>query len=176
MPWRNSEAFLRGTHISAILATGSRWGAAFDEVRSEGGEVVGHVRTLRLLTDEEASHVAAQGWESLQAAAGSSDALLDVTRDSAAASPGLPATMPVIASKLHAMNPPHWVTFTGREVTSVTGLESPEYMADSSNHELFAVETFLERFPSVGGFLQSALPGQTALFTDASGEYVIEED
>lgn len=37
VPRRNSEPFLRGTAISAILAAGSRWGARFDEVRDEDG-------------------------------------------------------------------------------------------------------------------------------------------
>lgn len=60
-PWRNSKPFLSGTEISAILATGSCWGGAFDEVRSEEGEVLGHVRTLRLLTDQEAGYVTAKG-------------------------------------------------------------------------------------------------------------------
>lgn len=175
-PWRNSEPFLRGTQISAIVATTSRWGAAFDEVRSESGEVLGHVRTLRLLTDEEASLVAEQGWDALHAAVGSADALQDVTRRSAVAGAEVTASMPVFLTELHAERPPRWVTFTGREITSVTGLESPEYMADSSNHELLSVDVFLDRFPWVGAFLDSATPGQTALFTDASGEFVIEED
>ena len=175
-PWRNSEPFLSGTEISAILAAGSRWGAAFDEVRSEDGEVLGHVRTLRLLTDVEASHVSATGWDSLQGAAGSPDALLDVTRGSAVAAPGLPAAMPVFLSKLHAEHPPRWVTFTGGEVHSVTGLESEEYMAESRNHEVLSVSTFRDRFPFVGEFLRGARPGQTALFTDDSGAFVLEED
>lgn len=174
-PWRNSEPFLSGTGISAILATGSRWGADFDEVRSEDGEVLGHVRTLRLLTDEEASCVSAEGWDALRDAAGNVDALLDVRRASAVAAPGLPETMPVFLSKLHAEHPPRWVTFTGGEVHSVTGLESEEYMAESSNHEVLSVKTFCDRFPFVSGFLRGAKPGQTALFTDGSGEFVLEE-
>ncbi|MCT2178439.1 hypothetical protein M3F63_12320 [Brachybacterium muris] len=40
VPWPYSEPFLRGTAISAILATGSRWGARFDEVRDEDGAIV----------------------------------------------------------------------------------------------------------------------------------------
>lgn len=175
-PWRNCEPFLNGTEISAILATGSRWGAAFDEVRSEVGEVLGHVRTLRLLTDAEAGHVSSNGWGSLQDAAGGADALLDVRRASTVAAGGPPETMPVFLSKLHAEHPPRWVTFTGSEVHSVTGLESEEYMAESSNHEVISVGTFSARFPFVSGFLRGARPGQTALFTDGSGEFVLEED
>ncbi|MDN4506833.1 hypothetical protein [Dietzia maris] len=45
-PWRNDGPFLNGTGISAIMATGSRWGSTFDEVRTEGGTVVGHMRTF----------------------------------------------------------------------------------------------------------------------------------
>jgi hypothetical protein len=79
-PWRNGEPFLSGTGIAAIMATGSRWGAGFDDVRDPDGTVVGHVRTLRLLTDAEAQTAADRGWSGLVEAAGSIDALLDVTR------------------------------------------------------------------------------------------------
>lgn len=79
-PWRNPHPFLHDTQISAIVATGSRWGSVLDEVRNEAGEVVGHVRTLRLLTDAEAELVRTQGWDALLERAGSLDALLDVTR------------------------------------------------------------------------------------------------
>lgn len=175
-PWRNSEPFLSGTGISAILATGSRWGAAFDEVRSEDGEVLGRVCTLRLLTDAEASHIASSGWDSLRDEAGSVDALLDVTRGSAVGAAGLPGAMPVFLSKLHAEHPPRWVTFTGREVQSVTGLESEAYMDDASNHEVWSVGSFRDRFPMVDGFLRVAVPGQTALFADESGTFAIEDD
>lgn len=175
-PWRNPEPFLSGTRISSILATGSRWGAPFDDVRS-GDAVVGHVRTLRLLTDAEAGVVAARGWDALVAEAGSLDALLDVTRADAVAPPiGIARDKPVFLSKLHAEHPPRWVTFTGEHLQSVTGLESPEYMRDNTNHEVWSVESFLARFPWVAGFAQNAVPGQTALFTDATGEYVIEDD
>jgi hypothetical protein len=175
-PWRNSEPFLSGTRISAIMATGSRWGSEFDEVRHEGA-VVGHVRTLRLLTDAEASFTTARGWDALVAEAGSLDALLDVTRGGAASAPtGIDGNRPVFLSKLHAEHPPRWVTFTGAHLQSVTGLESDAYMNDSANHEVWSVDTFLARFPWVADFAQQALPGQTALFTDASGAYVIEDD
>ena len=175
-PWRNSEPFLSGTQISAILATDSRWGADFDEVRSEDGEVLGHVRTLRLLTDAEATHVVANGWDSLRDAAGSPDALLDVTRANAVPAAPLPDSMPVFVSKLHAEHPPRWVTFTGGDLRSVTGLESEEYMAESSNFEIWSVSSFCDRFSFVGEFLRRAAPGQTALFTDDSGAYVLEDD
>lgn len=79
-PWRNSEPFLAGTRITAIMATGSRWGSELDDVRDPAGDVVGHVRTLRLLTDAEAQVAADTGWSGLVEATGSVDALLDVTR------------------------------------------------------------------------------------------------
>lgn len=79
-PWRNRDPFLTGTQISAIMATGSRWGAALDDVIDAAGNVVGHVRTLRLLTDAEAQTASRVGWSGLVEEAGSIDALLDVTR------------------------------------------------------------------------------------------------
>lgn len=79
-PWRNPNPFLNDTEISAIVATGSRWGSVLDDVRNDAGEVIGHVRTLRLLTDAEAVLAGTQGWDALLARAGSVDALLDVTR------------------------------------------------------------------------------------------------
>lgn len=88
VPWRNGEPFLTGTRISAIVATPSRWGQPFDEVRSAEGALVGHVRTLRLLTDAEAAFVAASGWDALVEVAGSVDGLLDVTRDDVVAGGG----------------------------------------------------------------------------------------
>ncbi|GAB2547309.1 suppressor of fused domain protein [Leucobacter ruminantium] len=175
-PWRNSEPFLSGTRISAILVTPSRWGAAFDEVRASDGALVGHLRTLRLLTDAEAAFVSAQGWEALVEAAGSLDALLDVERDDAVSNPGLRGNAPVFLSKLHADHPPRWVTFTGGELQSVTGLESDAYMDDAANHEVWSVDTFLTRYPWIAGFVREARPGQTALFTDDSGAYTLEDD
>lgn len=175
-PWRNSEPFLRGTGISAIVVTPSRWGAAFDDVRSGEGDLVGHVRTLRLLTDAEAAFVGWNGWEALCQKTGSVDALLDVTRGSAVDGGGVPNNAPVFLSKLHGQHPPRWVTYTGRDLRSVTGLESDQYMNDSSNHEVWSTGSFLARYPWVAGFVQAALPGQTALFTDDSGAYVLEED
>lgn len=79
-PWRNGDPFLNGTQISALLATGSRWGASFDEVHDDAGTLVGHVRTLRLLTDAEAALVGERGFSALVQAAGSLDSLVDVTR------------------------------------------------------------------------------------------------
>ncbi|WP_330881109.1 hypothetical protein [Brachybacterium sp.] len=84
--------------------------------------------------------------------------------------------MPVFLSTPHAEHPPRWVTFTGGEVHSATGLESEEYMAESSNHEVLSVSTFCDRFPFVGEFLRGARPGQTALFADDSGAFVLEAD
>lgn len=79
-PWRNGDPFLNGTQISALLATGSRWGASFDEVHDDAGTLVGYVRTLRLLTDAEAAFVGERGFGALVRAAGSLDNLVDVTR------------------------------------------------------------------------------------------------
>lgn len=175
-PWRNDEPFLRGTGISAILVTPSRWGAKFDEVRSEKGDLMGHVRTLRLLTDAEAAFVTANGWEALCEEAGSVDALLDVTRESVVGGGGVPGNAPVFLTKLHGEHPPRWVTFTGADLRSVTGLESDQYMDDPNNHEVWSTDSFVARYPRVGGFVQVARPGQTALFVDGSGEYVLEDD
>ncbi|MFK4761933.1 3-octaprenyl-4-hydroxybenzoate carboxy-lyase [Microbacterium sp. ZW T5_45] len=175
-PWRNGTPFLNGTQISAILVAPSRRGTVFDEVRAADGSPVGHVRMLHMLTDAEASHAASRGWDSLVAAAGSRDALLDVTRTDAAAPAGPAGNSPVFLSKLHAEHPPRWVTYTGRDLQSVTGLESDAYMNDSANHEVWSVDSFVARFPFVAEFVRVARPGQTALFTDASGRYVIEPD
>lgn len=176
-PWRNTEPFLTGTLITAIMATPSRWGASFDEVRDAEGSLVGHVRTLRLLTDAEAAFAAAHDWNTLVSAAGSIDALLDATRADAVSAPvGIGGNRPVFLSKLHAQHPPRWVTFTGAHLQSVTGLESDAYMEDSANHEVWSVESFLQRFPWVADFAREARPGQTARFTDDSGAYVLEDD
>lgn len=192
-PWRNSEPFLSGTAISAIVATGSRWGARLDDVRDAVGTVVGHVRTLRLLTDGEAQHAAEHGWDALVIAAGSESALLDVTRTGVigdgAAAPSPTASSPspspssgpprnrsvVIRSKLHEQHPPRWVTLSDGVFQSVTGLESPEYMGDSGNHEFVAVETFVLAFPWTAEFVRVAQDGQTGFFTDASGSFTIED-
>lgn len=182
-PWRNSEPFLNGTGISAIVATGSRWGAELDDVRTSGGTVVGHVRTLRLITDAEAAFVAERGWDALVEQAGSIDALLDVTREgTVAAEAGAAADQdvfhrrPVFQTLLHQQHPPRWITYRNGAFESVTGLESDEYMSDSTNLEVVSVESYLARFPWVRSFLEAAQPGQTALFTDATGGYVLEED
>ena len=175
-PWRNSNAFLTGTQISAIMVTPSRWGSSFDEVRSADGSLVGYVRTLRMLTDTEASFASANGWDGLVAAAGSVDALLDVTRNDTVAGGGLPGNAPAFVTKLHAEHPPRWITFTGRDLQSVTGLESDEYMNDSANLEVWSVDSFLARFPWAADFVRDARPGQTAFFADASSSYVLEDD
>lgn len=194
-PWRNSEPFLSGTAISAIVATGSRWGAELDDVRDAAGAVGGHVRTLRLLTDGEAAYAHEHGWDALVIEAGSEAALLDVTRTgvvgdggdaggpaqpSAAASPTPRSGPPrnrsvVIRSRLHEQHPPRWVTLEDGVFQSVTGLESPEYMSDSGNHEFVAVETFLRAFPWTAEFVRVAREGQTGFFTDASGSFTIED-
>jgi len=86
-PWRNGTPYLTGTAISALLVTPSRWGASFDEIRDGDGQVVGHVRTLRMLTDGEAAMAGREGWQGLLAAVGSVDALLDVERPERFADP-----------------------------------------------------------------------------------------
>jgi len=80
VPWVNSEPIFTDTAITAIMVTESRWGAEFDEVRGEHGEIVGHVRTLRLLTGAEAELAAAEGFAAVVDQAGSLDALIDVER------------------------------------------------------------------------------------------------
>jgi hypothetical protein len=175
-PWRNSEPFLKGTQISALLVTPSRWGAAFDDVLEADGTPAGHVRTLRLLTDAEAEFASQRGWNELVAQAGGMDALLDVLRTSTVQPrTGVP-NVPVFLSKLHAKHPPRWVTFTGADLRSVTGLESEEYMDDASNHEVISAQTFVNRFPFVTEFVSGARTGQTALFVDQSGRFVLEEE
>lgn len=79
-PWRNSEPFLTDTAITAIIATESRWGSSFDEVRNNQGELEGHLVTLRMLTTAEADVVQEIGWEAFISAVGSYDALIDVER------------------------------------------------------------------------------------------------
>lgn len=86
------------------------------------------------------------------------------------------ARIPVFLSKLHATNPPRWVTARADRLESVVGLESSEYMNDASNHEVWSVDRFVDTFPFVTDFLNAAHPGQTAMFTDQSGRYVIEDD
>lgn len=181
-PWRNGTPFLNGTEMSALVVTPSRWGADFDEVREPDGTLAGHVRTLRLLTDAEAEYVLDHGWEGLVSAAGGLDALLDARRasvvsaEAAGGARTIGGEIPVFLSKLHAEHPPRWVTYTGADLRSVVGLESPEYMNDSSNHEVISRSEFLHRFPFVAAFVNAAAPGQTGFFADQSGAFVIEED
>ena len=176
-PWRNSTPFLNGTQISAILATGSRWGADFDDVKDASGAVVGHVRTLRMLTDDEAAVAGAQGWDALVEQAGGTDALLDVTRASAAtAAEDAHLSRPAFVTKLHAEHPPRWITFHQGAYECVTGLETEEYMGDSSNHEVWSAGGLQKRFPWIADFLRDAREGQTARFEDASGQFALEHD
>jgi hypothetical protein len=175
-PWRNTEPFLTGTAITSIVATGSRWGAEFDDVRADDGTVVGHVRTLRLLTDAEAGVVASEGFDALRTRVGSVDALLDVEREESVEPSGVADNAPVMLSKLHYEHPPRWVTITSRGLQSVTGFESDAYMADSANHEIWATVSFVNRFPFVEEFLRRGRVGETARFDDDSGAYQIEAD
>ncbi|PWD51866.1 3-octaprenyl-4-hydroxybenzoate carboxy-lyase [Serinibacter arcticus] len=193
-PWRNGTAFLGGTEISAIVATGSRWGAAFDEVRDSSGTLLGHVRTLRLLTDAEAAVVAETGWDALVGRAGSLDALLDVTRagvvpgapPGAPSAPGTaaadandpadPAAPAVVVTRMHDTHPPRWLTLSRGMFQSVTGGESPEYMDDADNHQIVSTASYVARFPWTEAFTREAREGQTARFGDTSGSYELEED
>lgn len=86
------------------------------------------------------------------------------------------AQIPVFVSKLHAEHPPRWLTVWEARLESVVGLESDEYMDDAANHEVWSVSHFIADFPFVVGFLNAARPGQTACFTDQSGQYTIEDD
>ncbi|GMA30281.1 hypothetical protein [Litorihabitans aurantiacus] len=162
-------------------------------MREADGTVVGHVRTLRLLTDAEAAVVAERGWDALVGDSGSEEALVDVTRGGADGGAGGAGAAPsgsdpaerrsgpprdrsvVIRTKMHAEHPPRWVTLDDGVFQSVTGYESPEYMQDNGNHEFVAVETFLRSAPWTAEFVQAAQEGQTALFTDASGAYRLED-
>ena len=182
-PWRNTTPFLNRTEITALVATESRWGASFDEVRSTDGTLVGHVRTLRLLTDAEAAVVADQDWDSLVKQVGSVDALLDVTREStvtvssaqpATGRPAAPAAV-VVMSKFHEQYPPRWLTLSNGIFQSVTGAESPEYMAERDNHEIISLDVYLARFPWTEPFARSAQEGQSAKFSDASGAFTLED-
>lgn len=175
-PWRNRSPFLNDTLITAIMATSSRWGDTFDEVRGADGAIAGHVRTLRLLTDAEATYATANGWPALVAAAGSVDALLDVTREDTVERAPIAGNSPVFITKLHADHPPRWLTYTGNELQSVTGLESNEYMDDAANLEVWSTDSYVKRFPWVADFVRTARAGQTALFTDDSGAFTIEDD
>lgn len=178
-PWRNDEPFLNGTGISAIVAIGSRWGRAFDDVVGSDGSTIGHVRTLRLLTDAEAVRVAAIGWDAFVTEIGTPDALLDVTRQSligpAKAAVDAHQRRPVFITKMHEEHPPRWVTLQDGAYQSVTGLESDEYMNEAGNHEIWSTDSFIARFPWTERFLLEAHPDQTALFTSADGTYVLEE-
>ncbi|WP_449279810.1 hypothetical protein [Leucobacter sp. GX0328] len=86
------------------------------------------------------------------------------------------ARIPVFLSKMHAEHPPRWVTVHGDRLESVVGIESDEYMDDADNHEVWSVGHFVGDFPFVKDFLNSARPGQTAVFSDQSGRFELEED
>ncbi len=83
--------------------------------------------------------------------------------------------IPVFLSKLHGEHPPRWVTVYPDRLESVTGLESPEYMDDAANHEVWSVDHFVSDFPFVSRFLNEVRPGQTALFEDTFGAYTLED-
>ncbi len=83
--------------------------------------------------------------------------------------------MPVFLSKLHSEHPPRWVTVHADRLESVTGFESPEYMAEATNHEVWSVSHFVGDFPFVRGFLNEVQPGQTARFDDVSGKYTLDD-
>lgn len=176
-PWRNDKPFLNGTRIFAIAATASRHGDSFDTIRTNDGAPLGKVITLRMLTAAESHVLAKRGWHGLTEAAGGADKLLDVTRSDAARPTLDEVDGPIIVSKLHHQHPPRWITAdTDGTYTSVTGRESPEYMDDPTNHEIWARSTLAAKFPWVREFLTAAAPNDVARFDDASGAYTLETD
>ena len=86
------------------------------------------------------------------------------------------ARIPVFLTKMHAEHPPRWVTVHDDRLESFVGLESDEYMNDSENLEIWSVSHFIGDFPFLKDFLNSARPGETALFADQSGLFTLEED
>lgn len=86
------------------------------------------------------------------------------------------AAIPVFLSKMHSQHPPRWVTVRGDRLESVVGLESGEYMAESTNHEVWSIDHFVGDFPFITEFLNVARPGQTAFFRDQSGKYTLEAE
>lgn len=175
--WHDTKPILDDTNIHAVLATPSRHGDAFDTVRDVDGTPICQVVTLRLLTYGESLVAKAVGWDLLLDRAGGVDALIDVKRKGL--TPDLEDLFdrPVMLSKLHSQHPPRWITLSEREMfTSVTGLESDAYMADSSNHEITMVGTLVNRFPWVGDFIKVATPRDVARFDDASGDFTLEEE
>ncbi|CPR69701.1 hypothetical protein [Mycobacteroides abscessus] len=177
VPWCNAEPILVGTRIFAIAATASRHGDAFDTIRSDDGAPIGKVLTLRLLTFAESRVLAKRGWGGLLDAAGGADELLDVTRTDAARPTLEEVDGGVIVTKLHAQHPPRWITAEEDGMfTSVTGLESQEYMDDAANHEIWTRSSLAARFPWVRDFLTAAAPNDVARFDDASGAYTLERD
>ena len=58
---------------------------------------------------------------------------------------------------------------------SYVGLETDKYLNGSENLAIWSVSHFVDEFPFVKDFLNSARPGQTALFTDQSGSFTIED-
>lgn len=177
VPWCNAEPILAGTRIFAIAATASRHGDTFDTIRSDDGAPIGKVLTLRMLTFAESRVLAKRGWGGLLEATGGADSLLDVTRPGAARPTLEEIDGPVIVTKMHAQHPPRWITAEeDGTYTSVTGLESQEYMDDAANHEIWTRSSLAARFPWVREFLTVAAPNDVARFDDASGAYTHERD
>ncbi|MED5814472.1 3-octaprenyl-4-hydroxybenzoate carboxy-lyase [Mycolicibacterium sp. 050232] len=177
IPWCNAEPILAGTRIFAIAATASRHGDAFDTIRSDDGAPIAKVLTLRMLTFAESRVLANRGWDGLIDAAGGTDNLLDVTRSNAARPTLDEVDGPVIVTKLHDRHPPRWITAEeDGTCTSVTGRESPEYMDDAANHEIWTRSSLASRFPWVREFLTAAAPNDVARFDDATGAYALERD
>lgn len=70
--------FLKGMAVYALELTPSQCGESCDEIREEGRQVVGHMRTLRMLINGEAVLVAERGSDALIEAVESASVLLNV--------------------------------------------------------------------------------------------------
>ena len=86
------------------------------------------------------------------------------------------ARIPVFLSKMHEEHPPRWVSVFEDRLESFVGLETDEYMEVDDNRAVWSVNHFVKDFSFVTDFLNSAGPGQTALFTDQSGSFTLEDD
>lgn len=172
---RFPRPLVQGTRLRAILASGSRFGADADVIVDSPGDRVVKVVTLRLLTWAEANVVDDRGWEAFLTTVGGVDHVLDTQRVADATHPTVAelGNLPILVSKLHYEHPPRFVGLMdvdGRlTFTSTTGRESPEYMADPSNREIWGINSYLQDFPWTESFITSAAPGEDAVFTDQSG-------
>ncbi|AUN38795.1 hypothetical protein [Tsukamurella tyrosinosolvens] len=177
---RLPRPLVEGTRLRAIIASGSRFGADADVIVESAGDRVVQVVTLRLLTWAEANVVDDRGWNAFLTTVGSPDEVLDTQRVTDAARPTVAelGNLPILVSKQHYDHPPRFVGLMdvdGRlTFTSTTGRESPEYMADPSNREIWGINSYLQDFPWVESFITTAAPGDDAVFTDQSGDFAWE--